>query len=258
LDNFNGNIHTVFGTAVHEYAQEMIAGKKNLDLILWRDHFEQHLKNNAEVIGSYSQFFEEWADQGYLILSSFKDFCEKEWADFKFHSYEFLLYEPIPPDICGQLLDDRETIDGESNPNFNMPPFFKGYIDLIMIDPKGNHHLIDLKTATKDWTHWKTDDDAVMAQLKLYKYFYHMKTKIPLSKIKTWYYVMPRTNSARYRQFIEVKSTPKIIEKELQSLDFFFESVYNSKMYPPTLTMQRCKFCDYKGTKNCEQSRIMM
>jgi len=254
LDKFDGNIHTVFGTASHEFAQGMIAGERKLDLIDWRNHLEKHFNDLVSV----DHLFEEWADQGFLIQESFHEYYETDWKDWQFSSYEFLLYEFIPHEYSGGVIDDRQEIDGHPNPNYMKTPIFKGFIDLVMIDPKGNHYLIDLKTATKPWNHWKTDDDAVMAQLKLYKYFYHQKTGVPLSKIKTWYYIMPRTGSVKYRQMIEVKSTPKIIEKEMDNLNFFFELVYNSKMYPPALTQSRCRFCDYKGTKHCEQSRIML
>lgn len=86
-----------------------------------------------------------------MILLSWLNYMKTDLHDFKFIEFEQELMEPIPFQYCDNLVDDRKEINGEPNPNFNHPPFFKGFIDLVLVDSEDNHHIIDFKTATKPW-----------------------------------------------------------------------------------------------------------
>jgi len=94
-----------------------------------------------------------------------------------------------------------------------------------------------------------------MVQLRLYKHYYSKQQNIPLNRIKTMFYVMPRTESSTHKQLIDVISGEKTIAKDLENLNLFFERVYKIRQYYPILTQNECRFCDYKGTSDCKESR---
>jgi len=69
------------------------------------------------------------------------------------------------------------------------------------------------------------------------------------------FYVMPRTETNVHKQLLEVNAGDRIIEKDLENLSLFFERVYKIRQYYPVLTTSQCRWCDYKGTNDCKESR---
>lgn len=59
LDNFEGNIHTVFGSAIHDYAQRMIGEGKELTYTSWNETFLKFLQEKKEILGSWDSYFDE-------------------------------------------------------------------------------------------------------------------------------------------------------------------------------------------------------
>jgi len=66
---------------------------------------------------------------------------------------------------------------------------------------------------------------------------------------------MPRTETNTHKQLIDVSAGDKTIIKDLEDLSLFFERVYKIRQYYPVLSQFQCKWCDYKGTNDCKESR---
>jgi len=248
---FKGNIYTIFGTLVHEYIQDMLCDKrpwigfaKN-----FKEDFEKVCFKNMEIINKYSpKLVEEFAKDGILILDAIRTRRKNSWKNWKFISAEHKLLLNIPEPYECNVVDSRKTIEDKVNIRYNKVPKFKGFIDLVMENDDGDIVLIDLKTSTRAWDKYKKSDPIIKAQLKFYKYFYHLEKNIPLNKIKTEYIVLVRKGKNKIQK-VEHSFGIRALTNEMTKLKGFFNSVYINKIYMPSYNRNACKWCDYK--KEC-------
>jgi len=264
---FRGNIYTLFGGLIGEYVEKFFAGDMPGEGIGKRFmiEFEKLCLENKEIIDTHprmkwsKKMIEEFTDQGLLILDAVRKRRQTgAWKGWKVLGYEVKLERPIPLEFTADVKDTRQTIMENNlpiqNPTYERGPDFKGFIDLLVEDEEGNHLIIDFKTASRPWDKWAKANMDKKAQLKLYKYFYHLETGIPLDKIRTMFIVLPRTGSKRFYQEVEHDFGKVALVNEMKKLKKFFSEVYKQKRFFPVLKESACKWCDFKKTKWCPNS----
>ena len=225
---FTDNIHTLFGTSMHEVLQEYIRvmytdSIKEADKLILHEELEDRLKKNfmeikmrngGEEFCSKDEMTEFYND-GLRILEFFK---RKRGDYFSKKGYELL---------------GIETMLNYDLPN-NLK--FKGFIDLIIKDNIRNRiKIIDIKTSSWGWNKYAKADKNKTDQLLLYKSFYSKQHDVPLDRIDVEYFIVKRKlyentdfPQKRVQKFIPANGKPSI-NKVIQRLQHFMEECYDKE-----------------------------
>ena len=223
---FTDNIHTLFGTSMHEVLQEYIKvmytdSIKEADKLILHEELEDRLKKNfmeikmrngGEEFCSKDEMTEFYND-GLRILEFFK---RKRGDYFSKKGYELL---------------GIETALNYDLPN-NLK--FKGFIDLIIKDNIRNRiKIIDIKTSSWGWNKYTKADKNKTDQLLLYKSFYAKQFDVPLDRIDVEYFIVKRKlyentdfPQKRVQKFVPANGKPSI-NKVLMRLQKFMEECYD-------------------------------
>ncbi len=223
---FTDNIHTLFGTSMHEVLQEYIkvmytSSIKEADKLILHEELEDRLKKNfmeikmrngGEEFCSKDEMTEFYND-GLRILEFFK---RKRGDYFSKKGYELL---------------GIETALNYDLPN-NLK--FKGFIDLIIKDNIRNRiKIIDIKTSSWGWNKYTKADKNKTDQLLLYKSFYAKQFDVPLDRIDVEYFIVKRKlyentdfPQKRIQKFVPANGKPSI-NKVLVRLQKFMEECYD-------------------------------
>ena len=223
---FTDNIHTLFGTSMHEVLQEYIkvmytSSIKEADKLILHEELEDRLKKNfmeikmrngGEEFCSKDEMTEFYND-GLRILEFFK---RKRGDYFSKKGYELL---------------GIETALNYDLPN-NLK--FKGFIDLIIKDNIRNRiKIIDIKTSSWGWNKYTKADKNKTDQLLLYKSFYAKQFDVPLDRIDVEYFIVKRKlyentdfPQKRVQKFVPANGKPSI-NKVLMRLQKFMEECYD-------------------------------
>ena len=225
---FTDNIHTLFGTSMHEVLQEYIKvmytdSIKEADKLILHEELEDRLKKNfmeikmrngGEEFCSKDEMTEFYND-GLRILEFFK---RKRGDYFSKKGYELL---------------GIETALNYDLPN-NLK--FKGFIDLIIKDNIRNRiKIIDIKTSSWGWNKYTKADKNKTDQLLLYKAFYSKQHDVPLDRIEVEYFIVKRKlyentdfPQKRVQKFIPANGKPSI-NKVIKRLQHFMEECYDKE-----------------------------
>ncbi len=225
---FTDNIHTLFGTSMHEVLQEYIRvmytdSIKEADKLILHEELEDRLKKNfmeikmrngGEEFCSKDEMTEFYND-GLRILEFFK---RKRGDYFSKKGYELL---------------GIETALNYDLPN-NLK--FKGFIDLIIKDNIRNRiKIIDIKTSSWGWNKYTKADKNKTDQLLLYKSFYSKQHDVPLDRIDVEYFIVKRKlyentdfPQKRVQKFIPANGKPSI-NKVIKRLQHFMEECYDKE-----------------------------
>ena len=180
-----------FGTAIHEALQSFLVSYYNtseeaaykMDLIT---PFIAKFKQLVTMKGiKHTQAeFDEFVEDGKGIIAEFIDPAN---IKLRFHrdKYELIGIEVkfISPIVNNVNLDAR--------------------LDLVIKEKlSGDIHIIDIKTATREWDANAKEDFTKTSQLILYKAVYSKKENIPLSKIHVEFIILKRKlyEKAQYEQ----------------------------------------------------------
>ena len=254
---FVGNIHTLFGTAMHEVLQTYLTVMYN-DTIKMADalpmekmllhrmkiNYTEIMENNGgEVICEQSDM-EEFYNHGLLILEWFK---KKRGMYFSKKGYELVGVEvPIDYDLPNKIK-------------------FVGYIDVVLHDTvRDRIKIIDIKTSTMGWNKWMKADKTKTDQLLLYKQFYSKQFDIPIDKIDIEYFIVKRKfyknvdfPQRRIQTVIPASGTPSI-NRVVNNLKLFIdESFVNGEYnmeyeYKKQPSKKNCRFCEFNQTQYCD------
>jgi len=187
LSESTSNIHSVFGTAMHETLQEYLKiclriSKSQADKSMDLKHFlkermrQLYLKesNNGEVDICTKEELVEFLEDGNVLL----DWFQKSKNFNKFFSLKH-----------DELVAIEQPINTKISDNVN----FLGFIDLITKDTYNNRYkIMDFKTSTRGWSDYQKKDPVKNAQILLYKKFYSEMLNISMDMIDVEFIILKR------------------------------------------------------------------
>ena len=257
LRTFKGNIHTLFGSAMHDVLQTYLTVMYNdtiktadalplASMLLHRmkKYYKEIVEDlHGEEVSSQEEM-QEFYEHGLAIIEWF---IKKRGMYFNKKGYELVGIEvPIEYDLPNKIK-------------------FVGYIDVLMYDTvRERYKIIDIKTSTMGWNKWAKADKTKTDQLLLYKQFYGAQHDIPLDKIDVEYFIVKRKlydkvdwPQRRVQTFTPANGTPSInkVTNNIQSFidECFIDGKYNKEhIYRKEASKKNCRFCEFNQTEYCD------
>jgi len=254
--DFKGNIHTLFGSAMHDVLQMYLTvmyndSIKKADSLPLSEMLLTRMKHYfSEIVDSSGEEPSSKAEMGQFYqhgLAIIEWFVKKRAMYFSKKGYELVGIEvPIDYDI-----DDNIK--------------FIGYIDVLIKDTvRDRYKIIDIKTSTMGWNKWAKADKTKTDQLLLYKQFYGAQHDIPLDRIDIEYFIVKRKlyekldfPQRRVQTFTPANGTPSInkVTNNIKSFidECFIDGKYNEQhIYRKEASKKNCRFCEFNQTEYCD------
>jgi len=254
---FESNIHLIFGTAMHEVLQTHLEvmyndSIKNADILdlnkMLRDKLIEQFKIAEERDGKppcKKEDLHEFFQDGVDIL----DFYTKRKSDyFAKRGYKLIGCE-VPIDF--DLKNGIKMI---------------GYLDIVLLDEVLDViKIIDIKTSTMGWNKWQKADENKTQQLLLYKQFYSKQYNHPIERIEVEYFIVKRKlwekaqfPQKRVQKFSPASGKPSMNKVNNRLLKFVNEAFtedgsYTTNTLEATPSKKSCKWCEFNGTKYCNE-----
>ena len=255
LGESSANIHTIFGSAMHETIQHFLdvmynVTKKqaltlNLEGMLY-DSLVEHFTNEKDKMeGRFpctKEELDEFFEDGKLILEYFTKKLDKLYSKSGF-----------------ELVAIEQMLNAEVKPGVN----FVGFIDVLLKDKTTQEYIIiDLKTSTRGWNKYQKNDKVKTSQMLLYKKFYSEKYDIPLDKIKVEYQILKRKlweaadfPVPRISKFVPANGKPSV-NRAWDGFLGFVNNVFgeNGEIIQtdfPTNKGKHCDWCEFKERNLC-------
>ena len=259
LGESSSNIHTIFGTAMHETIQHYLsvmygvskkqADEINLDKLLlekMKDAFTKEKDSLSEGTPCTQIELEEFYGDGRRILAWLTKNMQKFYSK---SGYELVGIEiPLNAKI-------KEGVN------------FIGFIDIVLRDLAENSIIIiDLKTSTMGWNQYQKADKFKNAQILLYKKYYSELFNIPLQKIKVEYQILRRKlpeDSAfpvpHVSKHIPAHGSPsvkKVYDEFMEFINTVFDDggAFKDIEFPkvPGQNKKNCKWCEFMSRGICD------
>lgn len=255
LGESSANIHTIFGSAMHEVIQHFLgvmysvtkkqAMELDLEMMLKDklvEHFTQEKEKLTEGTPCTREELEEFFGDGRQILQFFKKKLDTLYTKSGF---------------------ELVAIEMPLNAQIKEGVHFIGFIDIVLKDvSSGEIIIVDLKTSTSGWNKYQKADKVKTSQMLLYKKFYSEKYDIPLDKIKVEYQILKRKlmesteyNIPRISKFIPPHGKPSV-NLAWKGFMEFVDTVYadggliHTDNFP-TNKGKACNWCEFKTRKLC-------
>ena len=260
LGESSSNIHTIFGTAMHETIQHYLSvmygvSKKQADEInkdkLLLENMRKAYKSEVEKMSEGTPCtqiqLEEFYGDGRRILA---------WLDKHMHKF----YSKSGFELVGIEIPLNATIKEGVH--------FIGFIDIVIRDLASNEIIIiDLKTSTMGWNQYQKADKMKNSQILLYKKYYSELFNIPLQKIKVEYQILRRKlpeDSAfpvpHVSKHIPAHGSPsvkKVYDEFMEFINTVFDDGGGFKdiQFPkvPGAAKKNCKFCEFGNRGICDK-----
>ena len=260
LGESSSNVHTIFGTAMHETIQHYLSvmygvSKKQADEInkdkLLLENMRKAYKSEVEKMSEGTPCtqiqLEEFYGDGRRILA---------WLDKHMHKF----YSKNGFELVG--------IEIPLNATIKEGVYFIGFIDIVIRDLASNEIIIiDLKTSTMGWNQYQKADKMKNSQILLYKKYYSELFNIPLNKIKVEYQILRRKlpeDSAfpvpHVSKHIPAHGSPsvtKVYEEFMGFINTVFDGEGNHRdmEYPkvPGAAKKNCKYCEFGNRGICDK-----
>ena len=255
LGESSANIHTIFGSAMHETIQHFLSvmygvSKKQALLLDVEgmlkeklvEHFTTEKAKMTEGTPCTQIELEEFFGDGRQILHYFKTKLDKLYTKSGF-----------------ELVSIELPLNAEVRPGVN----FVGFIDIVLKEvSSGKIIIIDLKTSTRGWNQYQKADKVKTSQMLLYKKFYSEKYNVPLDKIEVEYQILKRKISdtteftiPRISKFVPANGKPSV-NAAWKGFMEFVDSVYDEigavkQVDFPTNKSKACDWCEFKTRKIC-------
>ena len=257
LSEFTDNIHTLFGTSMHEVLQTYLTVMYN-DTIKMADalplekmllhrmkyNYTKTMESNGGVEFCKQNDMEEFYTHGLAILEWFK---KKRANYFSKKNYELVGIEvPIQYNLDNNIK-------------------FIGYMDVVIYDNfRDRYKIIDIKTSTMGWNKYMKADKSKTNQLLLYKRFYALEKNIPVDKIDVEYFIVKRKlyekvdfPQRRIQTFSPASGKPSINKLMNTFNQFIDESFINGEYntnhtYIKQPSKKNCRFCEFNQTEHCD------
>jgi len=259
LGESSSNIHTIFGSAMHETIQHYLsvmygvskkqADEINVDKLLlerMRENYKVEVEKMSEGTPCSQDELEEFFGDGRRIL---------EW--FMKHIGKF--YSKSGYELVG--------IEIPLNKEIKKGVHFIGYIDIVLKDIAENAIvIIDLKTSTMGWNKYQKEDRLKNSQILLYKKYYSELFDIPLTKIRVEFQIMRRKLPEdspypvpRISKHIPPNGSPsvnKVYDEFMSFIDIVFDDEGNFRDIPypkvPGNAKKNCKWCEFSARGLCD------
>lgn len=258
LAPYEGSIHAMFGTAMHETIQTWLttlyhdkvktANEMDLDALLYENMVKAYKSTKAQ--NSFQEFTSlEEMNMFYLDGKHILNFLKKKRGGYfstkgtYLAGVETLLYQELRPGVQ-----------------------FKGFIDLVFYsEVLDEWTIIDIKTSTSGWNDFSKKDDNKIAQILLYKEFFSKQFDIPIDKINVEYFILKRkvprdAEFAAMERRVQQFRPPSGKIKRGQAVSLmnnFVETAvdmdgeYIDKDYPTSPSKSACMFCAFKKMRIC-------
>lgn len=258
LAPYEGSIHAMFGTAMHETIQTWLttlyydkvktANEMDLDALLYENMVKAYKSTKAQ--NSFQEFTSlDEMNMFYLDGKHILNFLKKKRGGYfstkgtYLAGVETLLYQELRPGVQ-----------------------FKGFIDLVFYsEVLDEWTIIDIKTSTSGWNDWAKKDDNKIAQILLYKEFFSKQFDIPIDKINVEYFILKRkvpkdAEFAAMERRVQQFRPPSGKIKRGQAVSLmnnFVETAvdmdgeYIDKDYPTSPSKSACMFCSFKKMRIC-------
>lgn len=256
LSESTSNIHSVFGTAMHETLQHYLdkvlkISKTQADKMINLKEFlkermrETYIKesNNGETPICTKEEMVEFLEDGNVLL----DWFQKSKNFNRFFSLKH-----------DELVAIEQPINTKIGDNVN----FMGFIDLVIRDTfNGRYRIVDFKTSTRGWSKYQKSDPVKNAQILLYKKFYAELIGVSEDIIDVEFIILKRKVMVRediptHRMSKHVPANGKpSINKAWKGFKDFVDSVfdetgnYKNVAYPKKPS-KLCEWCEFLG-KHC-------
>ena len=259
LGESSANVHTIFGTAMHETIQHFLsvmygvskkqADEINLDKLLlekMRESYTQEKEKMSEGTPCEQIELEEFYGDGRRIL---------EW--FKKHLAKF--YSKTGFELVG--------IEIPLNAKVKEGVHFIGFIDIVLRDIANDEIvIIDLKTSTMGWNKYQKADKFKNAQIVIYKKYYSELFNVSLDKIRVEYQILRRKMPEEspfpipyVSKHIPANGKPsvnKVYSEFMEFIDTVFddEGKFRDLPYPkvPGQNKKNCRFCEFLQRGLCD------
>ena len=256
-----GNIHTLFGSAMHTVLQEYLttmynksiveAEKLKLDVMLKEQMIKEFniIRARWKIIPCEQKDMVEFYQDGVEIIKHFRKHRNKY---FMKKNYELVGVEvPI-------FMNIQEGVQ------------LKSFLDVVIRNKvSGRITIIDLKTATRGWWDYQKKDFYKKSQLLMYKQFYSEKFNVPLHKIDVYFLILKRKIAkksdfpiSRLQRFEPAHGKPSV-NKTMKAFHEFRELIFDSKgnhrtdREYPAKPGSACKFCEFYDTEHCKWGKIL-
>jgi hypothetical protein len=255
---FSDNIHTLFGTSMHEVIQAFLTvmyedTAKAAEALPLEEMLRTRMKRNFEDI---------------LKNNGGEMFCtEKDMVEFYMHGVEILKF--IRKKRAQYFSKKGYELVGIEVPlEYDLPNNIKfiGYIDVVIKDTvRDVIKIYDIKTSTMGWNKWMKADKNKTDQLLLYKQFYSKQFNHPMDRIEVEYFIVKRKlyenldfPQKRVQKFSPANGKPSINQVVKRLDEFMTESFksdgeYNTEhIYRKEPSKKNCRFCDFNQTEFCD------
>ena len=256
-----GNIHTLFGSAMHTVLQEYLttmynksiveAEKLKLDVMLKEQMIKEFniIRARWKIIPCEQKDMVEFYQDGVEIIRHFRKHRNKY---FMKKNYELVGVEvPI-------FMNIQEGVQ------------LKCFLDVVIRNKvSGRITIIDLKTATRGWWDYQKKDFYKKSQLLMYKQFYSDKFNVSLDKIDVYFLILKRKIAkksdfpiSRLQKFEPAHGKPSV-NKTMKAFHEFRELIFDSKGEYRTnrdyaaKPGSACKFCEFYDTEHCKWGKIL-
>jgi len=255
---FSDNIHTLFGTSMHEVIQAFLTvmyedTAKAAEALPLEDMLRTRMKRNFENV---------------LKNNGGEMFCtEKDMVEFYMHGVEILKF--IRKKRAQYFSKKGYELVGIEVPlEYDLPNNIKfiGYIDVVIKDTvRDVIKIYDIKTSTMGWNKWMKADKNKTDQLLLYKQFYSKQFNHPMDRIEVEYFIVKRKlyenldfPQRRVQKFAPANGKPSINQvvkrlDEFMSESFKSDGEYNTEhIYRKEPSKKNCRYCDFNQTEFCD------
>jgi len=255
LSQSTSNIHSVFGSAMHETLQEYLSrclrisksqADKGMDTKAFlkekmREIFLKESNEGKDPICSKEELV-EFLEDGNLILDYFQ-------KSKNFNNFFSLKYD--------ELVAIEQPINTKIREHIN----FLGFIDLVVRSTfDGKYRIIDFKTSTSGWSKYQKKDPTKNAQILLYKKFYSEMLGVSMDMIDVEFIILKRKVSEntdyvipRISRHVPANGKPSI-NKAWNEFNTFVDNVFNpdgtyrTDVQFPKKPSKLCGWCEFYGT----------
>lgn len=262
LGENSSNIHSIFGTAMHETLQNYLEkclriSKSQADKMIDLNEYlkermkDSYLKETGGEIGNTTictkEEMVEFLEDGNILL----DWFQKPKNFNKFFSLKH-----------DELVAIEQPINTKITENVN----FMGFIDLVIRDTfTGRYKIIDFKTSTRGWSKYQKSDAVKNSQILLYKKFYAELLNISEDVIDVEFIILKRKvvvveDMPTHRISKHIPANGKVsVNKAWKGFTDFVESVFdndgNYRMdvpFPKNAT-KLCEWCEFHHRGLCDR-----